>query len=81
MAKLITEGLDLDIDPHSIDPEAPIFGEGLGLDSIDGLELGMLLSSTYQVSIKPGDPKNQEIFSSLRSLARHVMQHRAAPVD
>ena len=80
LAKLITEGLDLDIDPQSIDPEAPIFGDGLGLDSIDALELGLLLSSTYQITITPGDPKNLEIFRSLRALGRHVEQYRAAQI-
>ncbi|HEY3539621.1 MAG TPA: phosphopantetheine-binding protein [Trinickia sp.] len=78
LAKLITEGLDLDIDPQSIDPATPIFGEGLGLDSIDALELGLLLSSTYRITITPGDQKNHEIFRSLRALGRHVEQHRAA---
>jgi len=78
LAKLITEGLDLDIDPQSIDPNAPIFGEGLGLDSIDALELGLLLSSNYQITITPGDQQNHEIFASLRALGRHVERYRAA---
>lgn len=76
LAKLITEGLDLDIDPGSIDPDAPIFGDGLGLDSIDALELGLLLSSTYQITLTPGDQKNHEIFGSLRALGHYVEQHR-----
>lgn len=76
LATLIIEGLNLDIDRQHIDPDGPIFGEGLGLDSIDALELGMLLSSTYHVIITPGDKKNDEIFKSLRSLGQYVEQHR-----
>ena len=78
LAKLITEELDLDIDPNTIDPDAPIFGDGLGLDSIDALELGLVLSTKYRVVITPADQRNGEIFSSLRALARYVQENRPA---
>ncbi len=78
LAKLITEELDLEIDPDTIDPDAPIFGEGLGLDSIDALELGLVLSTKYRVVITPADQRNGEIFSSLRALGRYVQENRPA---
>ena len=78
LAKLITEELDLQIDPDTIDPDAPIFGDGLGLDSIDALELGLVLSTKYRVVITPADQRNGEIFSSLRALARYVQENRPA---
>ena len=78
LAKLITEELDLEIDPDTIDPDAPIFGDGLGLDSIDALELGLVLSTKYKVVITPADQRNGEIFSSLRALGRYVQANRPA---
>lgn len=76
VATLIVEGLDLDVDPAGITPDSPIFGDGLGLDSIDALELGLLLSEKYHVTITPGDKKNHEIFSSLRALSQYVEANR-----
>jgi acyl carrier protein len=78
LAAIITEELGLDIDPDTIDPDAPIFGDGLGLDSIDALELGLVLSTKYRIVITPADQKNGEIFSSLRALGRYVQEKRPA---
>lgn len=78
LAKLIVSALSLeDVDPEQIDVNAPLFGGGLGLDSIDALELSVVLSREYGVSIKSDDEKNREVFSSLRTLATYVEAHRA----
>ena len=73
LASLIVESLNLeDVDPEQIDPDAPLFGEGLGLDSLDMLELSLAIQQRYGVKLKADDPQNEAIFSSLRSLAAHV---------
>jgi len=61
----------------AIDPDAPLFGEGLGLDSIDMLEIALAVSQTYGVKLRSDDDNNQQIFASLASLNRHIQQHRA----
>ncbi len=76
LAKLIIDSLDLDIDTGDIDPEAPLFNEGLGLDSIDALELSMAVSKKYGVKIVQGDRSNVEIFTSLRALSNHIIENR-----
>jgi acyl carrier protein len=76
LAKLIVHTLRLKIDPVSIQPEAPLFGEGLGLDSIDALELSLAISQTYGYQLKSSDPEIKTIFSSLRALAAAVQKHR-----
>jgi len=77
LAKLIIDSLELDIDAGDIDPEAPLFNEGLGLDSIDALELSMAVSKKYSVKIVQGDRSNVEIFSSLRALSNHIIENRS----
>lgn len=69
--------LNLEVTADEIDPAAPMFGEGLGLDSIDILELSLAISKTYGVQIKSDDADNGRIFSSLRSLNQHIQQHRS----
>lgn len=76
LAKLIVHTLKLKIDPVSIQPEAPLFGEGLGLDSIDALELALAISQQYGYQLKSSDPEIKTIFSSLRALAGAVEKHR-----
>jgi len=76
LAKLIVHTLKLKVDPASIQPEAPLFGEGLGLDSIDALELALAISQTYGYQLKSSDPEIKSIFSSLRALANAVEKHR-----
>ncbi len=76
LAQLMVTALNLEVTADGIDPEAPLYGEGLGLDSIDILELSLAISKKYGVQIKADDADNNRIFSSLRSLSRHVQQHR-----
>lgn len=76
LADLIVRTLNLEIAPGDIDPEAQLYGDGLGLDSIDILEVALAVSQSYQVKIKADDDDNVRIFASLRSLNRHIQQHR-----
>ena len=78
LAQLIVTTLNLDIPASAIDPEAPLYGEGLGLDSIDVLEIALAVSQTYAVKLRSDDEDNVRIFASLRSLNRHIQQLRAA---
>jgi acyl carrier protein len=64
-----------EITPEDIDPDAPLFGEGLGLDSIDALELIVLLEKNYGIKIE--DPKDgKKIFFSIRSMAEYITEHK-----
>jgi acyl carrier protein len=77
LAQLIVTALNLeDVVPESIDPEAPLFKAGLGLDSIDALELALEISKRYGFQLRSDDENNVRIFSSLRSLAQHIAKHR-----
>lgn len=77
LAGLLVESLNLeDIKPESIDPEQPLFGEGLGLDSIDALELALAISKRYGFQLRSDNEDNRRIFGSLRALTAHVTQHR-----
>ena len=77
VAQLIIEALNLeDMQVDDIDPEAPLFGEGLGLDSIDALEIALALSTQYGIKLRSDDSDNQRIFASLRTLSRYVAEHR-----
>jgi len=76
LAKAIISALNLDIQLEDIDPEAPLYGEGLGLDSIDMLEIALVVSRNYGLHLRSDDEGNKQIFSSLRSLNRHVQTHR-----
>ncbi|GAB5605308.1 phosphopantetheine-binding protein [Sideroxyarcus sp. TK5] len=76
LAQLIVTSLNLEVSADEIEPEAPLYGEGLGLDSIDILELSLAISKTYGVQLKSDDADNNKIFSSLRSLNEHIQQHR-----
>lgn len=76
LAACIVEALNLETVAESISPEQPLFQEGLGLDSIDILEISLAVSKSYGVQLKADDPANTQTFSSLRSLARYVEKHR-----
>jgi len=76
IAELIVQTLNLDAIASEIDPEAPLYGEGLGLDSIDILEVALILSKRYGLQLKTDNKDNQLIFSSLRNLADHVATHK-----
>jgi acyl carrier protein len=76
VATLIVQTLKLQVDPSTIRPEAALFGEGLGLDSIDALELALAIAQTYGYQVKSSDPEIKAMFSSLRSLARTIEKNR-----
>ena len=76
LAQLVVATLNLDIAAAAIDPQAPLFGEGLGLDSIDMLEIALAVSQTYGVKLRADDSENHQIFRSLASLNEHIQQHR-----
>lgn len=78
LAVLVVEGLHLeDVNPEEVDLRAPLFGGGLDLDSLDMLEISLLIQQRYGVKLKADDPHNEAIFSSLQSLAAHISAHRA----
>lgn len=77
LAQLIVTSLNLEVTADEIEPDAPLYGEGLGLDSIDILELSLAISKTYGLQLKSDDADNNRIFSSLRSLNQYIQQHRA----
>ncbi|VTU19956.1 MULTISPECIES: phosphopantetheine-binding protein [unclassified Variovorax] len=78
LAVLLVESLNLEVAPSDIVPTAPLYGEGLGLDSIDILEVALEVSRKYGFQLRSDDERNQQIFESLRSLATHVAQNRGA---
>lgn len=77
LAELVVTTLNLETRPADIDPEAPLYGAGLGLDSIDILEIALAISKTYGIRLRSDDENNQKIFRSLRSLNQHIQQLRA----
>lgn len=76
VAALIVECLNLEISADQIDPDAPLYGEGLGLDSIDVLEIALVVSKRFGLQLRADNADNRQIFSSLRSLADHISTQR-----
>lgn len=76
LAHLMVEALNLEVAAADIDPDAPLFREGLGLDSIDMLELALAISKKYGFQLRSDDADNERIFSSLRNLAAHIERRR-----
>jgi acyl carrier protein len=76
LARLIVTTLNLDIAAADIDPEAPLFGDGLGLDSIDVLEIALAISQNYGVQLRSDDQNNARVFQSLRSLNDDIQSRR-----
>jgi acyl carrier protein len=75
LAELIVETLNLeDVEPGDIDPDAPLFGEGLGLDSIDALELALAISQEYGVQLRTEEDNVEKAFSTLRSLNSFIIE-------
>jgi acyl carrier protein len=75
---LIIEALMLeDTTPEDIETAEPLFNAGLGLDSIDALELAIVLESRYGIKLDEDSEENQEIFASVRSLATFVSENRS----
>jgi acyl carrier protein len=78
LALLIVETLNLeDVSPSDIDPEQPLFGDGLGLDSIDALELALAITQKYAVQLRSDDENMQKVFGTLRSLNTFIEEHSA----
>ena len=78
VAQLIVDILNIeDLEPIEIDPEQPLFREGLGLDSIDALELSLAISKQYGFQIRSDDSENSQIFTSLRSLSEHIEKNKS----
>ena len=76
VAQAIVEALNLDVRPEEIAADAPLYGDGLGLDSIDILEIALVISKKYGFQLRSDDENNVKIFHSLGSLAAHIAAHR-----
>jgi acyl carrier protein len=77
LARLIVTALNLEVRAEDIDPAAPLYGAGLGLDSIDILEVALAVSKAYGVKLRADDENNRAIFSSLRNLSQHIQRQRS----
>lgn len=74
LATLICDVLDLeDVEPAEIEPDQPLFDGGLGLDSIDALEIAVAVAQEYGVQLKAEDAATKSIFATLRSLSAHIV--------
>jgi len=78
LAELIVAALNLEIAAVEIDPQAALYREGLGLDSIDILEIALAVSKKYGFQLRSDDSDNIRIFSSLHNLSEHVQRHRTS---
>jgi len=76
LASLIVATLNLEVAAVTIDPDAPLYGEGLGLDSIDMLEISLVVAQKYGVKLRADDDANLSIFGSLRALSAYIQAHR-----
>jgi len=76
VAELMVQALNLDTAVAEIDPDAPLYGDGLGLDSIDILEVALVISKRYGLQLKADSEDNHRIFSSLRNLTDYVATHK-----
>jgi acyl carrier protein len=76
LAELIVQALNLELSATAINADAPLYGEGLGLDSIDILEIALVVSKRYGVQLRADSAENEQIFRSLRRLAEYITAHR-----
>ena len=76
VAALIVQALNLEIAAADIAPDQPLYGEGLGLDSIDILEIALVVSKRYGVQLRADSEENGRIFGSLRQLVEYITAHR-----
>ncbi|MHB0973334.1 MAG: phosphopantetheine-binding protein [Thiobacillus sp.] len=76
VAGLVVSALNLDIKPDEIQADAPLYGEGLGLDSIDILEVALVVSKHFGFQLRADNADNVRIFSSLANLTRHIAANR-----
>lgn len=77
LASLIVATLNLEVPAVTIDPDAPLYGEGLGLDSIDMLEISLVVAQKYGVRLRADDDDNAAIFKSLHALSAYIQAHRS----
>jgi len=78
VAALLVAELNLEVQPDAIDPQAPLYGDGLGLDSIDILEVSLVVSKRYGIQLRSDDKDNEKTFASLASLSDYIATHRTA---
>jgi acyl carrier protein len=76
VAQLIVSALNLEVAPDSIEADADLYGDGLGLDSIDILEIALVVSKQYGIQMKAEGDDNFTVFKSLRSLSTHIAENR-----
>lgn len=76
VAALIVEALNLEVSPDEVQADAPLYGDGLGLDSIDMLEIALVISKRYGFQLKSDNDNNQKVFGSLRALCTHIASQR-----
>jgi acyl carrier protein len=76
IAKLVVSALNLEVVPADIQPDEPLYGDGLGLDSIDILEIALVVSKEYGLQLRADSEDNHAIFHSLRSLGDHIAAWR-----
>ena len=76
IAELMVQALNLDVSAAEIQPDEPLYGNGLGLDSIDILEVALVVSKRYSLQLKADSEDNHRIFGSLRSLTEYVAAHK-----
>ena len=76
VAELLVSSLNLEVAAADIQPDDALYGDGLGLDSIDILEIALVVSKRYGLQLRAGDEDNTATFKSLRSLSEHIARHR-----
>jgi acyl carrier protein len=74
--ELLISSLNLEVKPTDVTPDTPLYGDGLGLDSIDILEIALAVSKRYGFQMRSDDPRNVESFSSIRALSLYIAQER-----
>lgn len=76
LAALIVEALNLEVQPNEVDPDAPLYGDGLGLDSIDMLEISLVISKQYGLELRSDIEDKEQVFGSLRALSAYIASQR-----
>ena len=76
VAALIVEALNPGVQPQDVRPDDPLYGEGLGLDSIDRLEISLVISKHYGFQLRSDNENNDKIYASLRALTTHIASQR-----
>jgi acyl carrier protein len=74
--ELLVTSLNLEVKPSEVTPDTPLYGDGLGLDSIDILEIALAVSKRYGFQMRSDDPRNVESFASIRALSLYIAQER-----